>query len=508
MAMAQRSAVLLFLFVTRGWAHQSPLEVVGALHGVAYLSPSQQENITYHQVHWRRNHTLKIASRDSEKILTYPSAAYKGRLELFPNNTLKISSLGKNDSNLYQVYLENDRGEEHVEDIHLTVYDLVPKPMVEANVTKSPLPVEAGVSRWGITSAPSAQTYICKVSNPVSSNNASLSYRPPCSWTGMDRGVRETVLGTLGKVTRLRIPSELQDLTRRFGAASWKRSTEDPESKQVLLRYSDGNYTSYMQEQIHFNKSDFSLEILNTSRQDRQLYEDILQPVSDPSVEILSRVLANGSCTLTLNCTAERGDNVSYSWESRDAGTPGLCSRKGSLLHLSYPLQNASIACACTASNPVSSRVVAFTSSQCSYEQGGSAGLRMEHLVLLVVVPIAAVMLLALLFVVARLAKSVAGQQQEGSTLAGDNAVHTIYSQVQRVERKRGPAAEPPSCTTIYAAATGPPCSSPAEPPAPWGHSSLTQGRVVLEMAMGPPACKSSDTEPMTVYASVMMPVA
>ncbi|KFP84341.1 Signaling lymphocytic activation molecule, partial [Apaloderma vittatum] len=244
---------------------------------------------------------------------------------------------------------------------------------------------------------------------------------------------------------------------------------EDPESKQVLLRYSDGNYTSYMQEQIHFNKSDFSLEILNTSRQDRQLYEDILrkgagaqtfvlspEPVSDPSVEILSRVLANGSCTLTLNCTAERGDNVSYSWESRDAGTPGLCSRKGSLLHLSYPLQNASIACACTASNPVSSRVVAFTSSQCSYEQGGSAGLRMEHLVLLVVVPIAAVMLLALLFVVARLAKSVAGQQQEGSTLAGDNAVHTIYSQVQRVEkRKRGPAAEPPSCTTIYAAATG-----------------------------------------------------
>ncbi|NXJ86574.1 SLAF1 protein, partial [Trogon melanurus] len=165
--------------------------------------------------------------------------------------------------------------------------------------------------------------------------------------------------------------------------------TEDPQSKQVLLKYSNSNYTNYMRERIHFNKSDFSLEILNTSRQDRQLYEyivskgpeekfwpirlEVYEPVSDPSVEILSRVLANGSCALTLNCTAERGDNVSYSWESRDAGASGLCSRKGSLLHLSYPLRNASIACACTASNPVSSRVVTFDSSQCSYERAGKS---------------------------------------------------------------------------------------------------------------------------------------
>ncbi|NXY80368.1 SLAF1 protein, partial [Glareola pratincola] len=167
--------------------------------------------------------------------------------------------------------------------------------------------------------------------------------------------------------------------------------TEDPQRKQVLLKYMDGNYTNYMQGRARFHMVDFSLEILNTSREDRHLHEyivskgseeevwqiqlEVYEPVSHPSIQVLSRALANGSCAFTLNCTAERGDNVSYSWSSQDASTLGLCSRNGSLLHLSYPLQNASITCACTASNPVSSRVVAFKSSKCSYEQGGKSPL-------------------------------------------------------------------------------------------------------------------------------------
>lgn len=97
------------------------------------------------------------------------------------------------------------------------------------------------------------------------------------------------------------------------------------------------------------------------------------EPVSDPSIQILGWALANGSCSVTLNCTAERGDNVSYSWGRQDTNTSGLCSRNGSLLHLSYTLQNTSITCACTASNPISSRVVTFNSSECSYEQGGKS---------------------------------------------------------------------------------------------------------------------------------------
>ncbi|NWW54548.1 SLAF1 protein, partial [Pedionomus torquatus] len=161
--------------------------------------------------------------------------------------------------------------------------------------------------------------------------------------------------------------------------------TEDPLRKLVLLRYLDGNYTNYMQGRARFHKVNFSLEILNTSREDRHLHEfivtkgseekvwqiqlEVYEPVSDPSIQVLNWALANGSCTVTLNCTAERGDSISYSWDSGDTGASGLCSRNGSLLHLSYPLQNSSIACACTASNPVSRRVVAFNSSKCSYEQ-------------------------------------------------------------------------------------------------------------------------------------------
>ncbi|NXN65959.1 SLAF1 protein, partial [Himantopus himantopus] len=178
--------------------------------------------------------------------------------------------------------------------------------------------------------------------------------------------------------------------------------TEDPQSKLVLLKYLDGNYTNYMQGRTQFHKLDFSLEILNTSREDRQLHEyivnkgseekvwqiqlEVYEPVSDPSIQILGWALANGSCTITLNCTAERGDNVSYSWGSQDTHTSGLCSHDGSLLHLSYSLQNASVACTCTASNPVSSRVVAFSSSECSYEQGGKsavADLALSSLLLL-----------------------------------------------------------------------------------------------------------------------------
>ncbi|NXK71577.1 SLAF1 protein, partial [Amazona guildingii] len=164
---------------------------------------------------------------------------------------------------------------------------------------------------------------------------------------------------------------------------------EDPQSKLILLQYSDGNYTNYVQDRTRFHELDFSLEILNTSRQDGQLYEyrvskgpaekvwqiqlEVYEPVSDPSIQILSRVLANGTCSVTLNCTAERGDSISYRWGSGAAAASGLCSRNSSLLHLSFPLRNSSISCSCTASNPVSAHVVAFHSSQCSSKRAGES---------------------------------------------------------------------------------------------------------------------------------------
>ncbi|NXX41374.1 SLAF1 protein, partial [Tricholaema leucomelas] len=162
--------------------------------------------------------------------------------------------------------------------------------------------------------------------------------------------------------------------------------TDDPQNKEVLLQYSHGSPTNYLEGRMQFHSKDFSLEILNTSRQDGQLYEyatrkgqqervwqillEVYEPVSPPSIEVLSRALANGSCRLTLNCSAERGDSIAYSW----AGTPPrLCARNGSLLQLSYPQHDANLSCSCRASNAVSSLLATFRPSGCSQQPAGPA---------------------------------------------------------------------------------------------------------------------------------------
>ncbi|XP_039246292.1 signaling lymphocytic activation molecule [Pipra filicauda] len=321
---------------------------------------------------------------------------------------------------------------------------------------------------------------------------------------GMHPGESETVPGTLGKATILRIPPRLRELTAEFRESSWKRWGSFPK-KQVLVKYSGGNCTNHFQGQIRFHRADFSLEILNTSRRDGQLYEyvvskgpeeevqqirlQVYEPVSHPSIRILSWELANGSCTVALNCTAERGDEVSYSWGSQDSGVSGLCSGNSSFLHLSYPPWDTDTPCVCTASNPVSSRAVAFHPPECGHEPRGGARPRMELLVLLVVPVVIIIIIIIVLFGVFRTPRPAAPPaEQEPSP---DRAEHTIYSQVQRARKpKEPPSPDPPSCTTIYAAATGPPGRAPRDPPEP-------------PTLQGPPPLSQ---EPTTVYVGVMMP--
>ncbi|NXE99901.1 SLAF1 protein, partial [Menura novaehollandiae] len=165
--------------------------------------------------------------------------------------------------------------------------------------------------------------------------------------------------------------------------------TETPQKKQILLKISAGNFTEYEPGRMRFHRRNFSLEILNTSREDGRLYEysvskgreeevwqiqlEVYEPVADPRIRILHREVANGSCALALSCTAGRGDEVSYSWESRENsrenGTWGICSGNGSFLNLSFSLRDEGFGCVCTARNPVSSRDVAFHSSQCGSGQ-------------------------------------------------------------------------------------------------------------------------------------------
>ncbi|NXL20565.1 SLAF1 protein, partial [Setophaga kirtlandii] len=109
----------------------------------------------------------------------------------------------------------------------------------------------------------------------------------------------------------------------------------EPLRKKLLLRVSGGNRSELEPRRTRFGRN-FSLQILNTSREDGRLYEysvyrdseeevwqvqlEVLEPVADPSIRILHRELSNGSCWLELSCSSERGDEVSYSWDGGDSG--------------------------------------------------------------------------------------------------------------------------------------------------------------------------------------------
>ncbi|XP_064331042.1 CD48 antigen-like isoform X4 [Phalacrocorax carbo] len=207
MAACLTAAFLFLLFIVQAAQVQSipSSEAVGAVGGVAYLSPRLQTHMPYNRIHWRRNNTVRIATWSKES-----NSTSEERMALFPNGTLKISDLQKNDSNVYQVYQEGSKGQEDIENIFLTVYELVPKPTVNAKVirgdaTHCEATLECSVELEGVTYEwipptklplegvrsskprvsfnPLMETYICRVSNPVSSNNASLTYKHPCSWT-------------------------------------------------------------------------------------------------------------------------------------------------------------------------------------------------------------------------------------------------------------------------------------------------------------------------------------
>lgn len=204
--------LLLFflLFVTRVWPEEpKPLEVAGAVGGVAFLNPRNSQNPKeYSQIHWRWGTKLKIAGWKLGGKAEYPKSRFRGRLELFQNHTLKISHLELGDGGNFFLYLEDQVGKEDVERVLLSVYDLVPKPNVMATTNGNPRRCNATLScsvalegvtyEWitpqklsaedssvlSVSFDPEVQTYVCKVSNPVSTNNASLTYRHPCSWTG------------------------------------------------------------------------------------------------------------------------------------------------------------------------------------------------------------------------------------------------------------------------------------------------------------------------------------
>ncbi|XP_040394976.1 CD48 antigen-like [Cygnus olor] len=216
MAVGLAAELLLIFSIVQAWVQVASSQAVGVVGGVVYLSPPpQSQNTTYHQSHWRCGSSLKVAIHENGKGVRYPNGPFKGRLQLFPNNTLKISSLQKNDSNIYWVYLEDEVGKEHTNSVHLKVYDVVPKPTVRAivngdNLEHCEVTLECLVQLEDVTYEwmppsrvmtmgsngtlplsfnPLLETYTCRASNPVSSSSAQLTRRHPCSWTAESSAV-------------------------------------------------------------------------------------------------------------------------------------------------------------------------------------------------------------------------------------------------------------------------------------------------------------------------------
>ncbi|XP_039571234.1 SLAM family member 8-like [Passer montanus] len=211
MALGLALNLLLFplFFTTPAWTEEPPpLEVTGAVGGVAFLNPRSPQNpFKYSQIHWRWENHLRIAVRKWGEEPTYPPSRFRGRLELLDNGTLQMSPLGLGDSGEYHLYVEDDTGRESIEKVQLKVYELVPKPLVTVTTNGDPQQCNATLScsvglqgvtyEWipppkalvkegpvlEVSFNPTVDTYVCKVSNPVSSSSASLTFRHPCSWT-------------------------------------------------------------------------------------------------------------------------------------------------------------------------------------------------------------------------------------------------------------------------------------------------------------------------------------
>ncbi|XP_073903792.1 signaling lymphocytic activation molecule isoform X1 [Castor canadensis] len=304
------------------------------------------------------------------------------------------------------------------------------------------------------------------------------------------------ILQQLGSNTMLPLTHERIDKSMNKSlhiVVTMAKSRDSSVKKKIVsLRPSEVDSLHYLEAGYQFHLENLSLGILRSRKENEGWYlmsleENVsvqhfcvelklYEKVSTPEIKVINRTQENenGTCSLLLACTVEKGDHVAYTWNN-EAGSPLLSPGNNShLLHFTLDLQHADAIYICTVSNPISNGSQAFNpwhlcipDSSGSRQWGLYAGLFLGGIVGVVMIIEVVIQLL-----------SRRGKANHFQPPKEEKSL-TIYAQVQ----KSGPAQKEPEplpdqdpCTTIYVAATEP----------------------VLESIQ--------EQNPITVYASVTLP--
>ncbi|XP_010359038.1 signaling lymphocytic activation molecule isoform X1 [Rhinopithecus roxellana] len=239
------------------------------------------------------------------------------------------------------------------------------------------------------------------------------------------------------------------------------------ENKIVSLDPSEAGPPRYLGDRYKFYLENLTLGIWESRKEDEGWYLMTLEKnvsvqrfclqlrlyeqVSTPEIKVLNKTQENGTCTLILGCTAEKGDHVAYSW-SEKAGTHPLHPANSShLLSLTLGPQHADNIYICTVSNAISNNSQTFSPwPRCRTDHSETkpwamyAGLLGGAIMILIMV------------VILQLRKR--GKTDHYQTTMEKKSL-TIYAQVQKpgpLQKKLDPFPAQDPCTTIYVAATEP----------------------------------------------------
>ncbi|XP_006895598.1 PREDICTED: signaling lymphocytic activation molecule [Elephantulus edwardii] len=258
--------------------------------------------------------------------------------------------------------------------------------------------------------------------------------------------------------------------------------------KIVSLDPSEGSSPPILEHRYKFHLENMSLEILDSKKEDEGWYSLSLEQntsvhqfclqlilyeeVSTPEIKVLNRTQESGNCSLTLECTVEKGDHVIYSWSEKMNVLPVSLVNSSHLLYLTLDPQHANSVYICTVSNPISNRSQTFSPwRDC---QAPTKTIPWVLYACLVLGAIVGVMILNV--IIHRLRRR--GKAHHIQPTAEAKSL-TIYAQVQNagpVQKKPDALATQDPCTTIYVAASEP----------------------VLEPVQ--------ETDSITVYSSVTLP--